>query len=259
MFGAHHFPFYAEMSGVRIEFRKEEGFSRYIRESPGARVEKVISVTEGDLVINPVEPVHYPKDVTPYLEIHFKPLVIAPVSGKTIYLRFPLEIGILLRSEEEYDLLDLFSDSPLKYSLYGPPDGGIITRWCESPVQLGTPDVETSENGILELSINNQSHDWIEVSRTILDSAYMQIFYGKFVSMAAEMEVFSTQVAETRVVRKPLAPGQSLSIPVYSAKKVFFAEMVAQTLPFYSAGRALVSEKKGFLMEYGLGDSDGGR
>jgi hypothetical protein len=258
VFGAHHFPFLAEMPGVRIEIRKEEGFSRYIRESPGAKVEKVISVTEGDLVINPVEPVHYPKEVTPYLEVHFRPIVIAPVSVKTIYLRFPLEIGVMLRSDDEYDLLDLFSGNPLKYSLYGPPDGGVVTRWCESPIMQAIPPEEPTDTGILELSIENQSHDWIEVSRTILDSAFMHIFYGKFVSMAAEMEVFSTQVAETRVMKKPLGPGQSLSIPVYSAKKVFFAEIVAQTLPFYSAGRALVSERKGFLMEYGLGDSDGG-
>ncbi|MDD1720117.1 MAG: DUF432 domain-containing protein [Methanoregulaceae archaeon] len=253
VFGSHPFPFEYRGGSITIATRMAEGFARYERTCRGDRLEKILAGSGCPLTINPVEPVKLPKEITSYLEVHFPAVIIGPGGGKVLYLTFPIDIGVFLKGKEDYSLLDLFSLVPQKYSLYGPPDGGVVTRYFESDVHPDIPVVDPLVSGVLELSLKNQARDWIEVSRVVLDSIGMTIYYGGYASIAAGMEIFSSSVAETQVTRKLLAEGQQPGVPASSAKKVTVASMFG-SFPLYTAGKALVSEKKGYLMEYGLGD-----
>lgn len=254
VFGPHPFPYLFRSDEIEIVIGEKGGLFHYERTCCGRRLDKIIADTEGTIVINPVEPVKLPREVTAFLEVHFPAVLVGPGSEKAFFLTFPIEIGVFLKGRDDYSLLDVFSTVPQKYSLYGPPDGGVITRYHESTIQTTVPAVDPLRDGVLGLVFRNQSRDWIEVSRVVLDSAGMVVYYGPFTSISAEIDLFSGMVAETRVVRRPLDERQQPGVAASSAKKVRIAAMV-ESIPLYSAGKALVVEKKGYLMEYGLGDS----
>jgi hypothetical protein len=238
---------------ISIEIGRDNRHLTYKRVCRGESAERTIASENGSVIINPVEPLNLPKEVTRYLEVHFNPIFVEPETTQQLYLTFPVEIGVFIQAKEDFDLIDVFSLAKPKYSLYGPPDYGCVTRWHESAIHPDIPDTDPLREGVLDLTIVNEGRTWIEVSRAVFVNAGMAIWYGDYVSMSARMEVFSNIVAETRVQSKPGKPGWTRSLPAYSAKKVSAVEMVNQ-IPFYSAKKVFVPEKIGFLMEFGLGD-----
>ncbi len=127
-----------------------------------------------------------------------------------------------------------------KYSLYGPPDYGRVTRWHESPIYPGLPKTDPLREGVLDLTLINKGKTWIEVSRAVFVNTGMTIWYGDYVLMSARMELYSNMVAETKILSTPGKNGMTRSISAYSARKVPVVEVVP--------------EKVEFLMEFGLGD-----
>lgn len=170
------------------------------------------------------------------LEFHFVPVVVSPGATLTLYLKFPVEIGVFVGGESSYSLLDVFTLAKAKYSLYGTPEKGFITRHVECEARESIPPVRTLEEGIMRLAIKNSGKDWIEVSRAVFDGSSMRLFFGDTVAMAGEMEVFSRLVAETRVLADPPVGGMKPALRVYPTKK------------------SLIPEKLFFMMEYGVGD-----
>nr|WP_245249533.1 DUF432 domain-containing protein [Methanolinea mesophila] len=199
-----------------------------------SRVEKILGNDEKSLLINPVEPINLPVPLCKHLEIAFPAIVLRPGTERKVYLTFPVEIGVFLGAEGDYDILDLFSFAPVKFSLYGTPNAGIITRWYYSRVGGSPPAPDRHREGVLELTLKNRSADYIEVSRTIFERSEMRIFYGEIAAMAAVMEIYSHVVAQTRFPPRAPFPGLTESLPLYSAQKI------------------PVVQHKGFLMEHGV-------
>lgn len=208
----------------------------YQRECGDVRAEKIIVSAGPILVIQPVEPVNLPKEVTRFLEIVFEPLVIEPESEQTVYLTFPLEIGVFVAKEDEYQLIDVFSQCFPKYSLYGSPENGVITRYHRSRVFFTPPDPDPAREGILNLMIRNTSRGWVEVSRAVFEGYSMPIFYDRTAAMTGEMVLFSKTIAETRLLEKPPRPAMTPAIPAIRARKILLVDV----------------EKKSFLMEHGV-------
>jgi hypothetical protein len=197
-------------------------------------LEKILPVGVGSIIINPVEPVNLPLPLTQYLEIGFPGLVILPRSEREIFLTFPLEIGVFFEAAGFLHVLDIFSNVPAKFSLYGTPAAGQITRWHRSGVWEQAPAVDRFSLGILALTLRNLSADTVEVTRTVLDSGSMHLFYGEHVAMAAVMEIYSPVIARTIVRETPLSTGLERCLELYAARKIPSAH-----------GR-------GHLMEYGV-------
>lgn len=252
MYGTYDYSCHITGEEISIEVQRSTRYLTYRRVCRGEPLSRTIASDNGSIIINPVEPLNLPKEVTRYLEIHFDPIFVEPESTRQLYLTFPVEIGVFIRAKEDYDLLDVFSLTMPKYSLYGPPDHGCITRWHESRVYPDIPETDPLREGVLELTLINEGRTWIDVSRAVFVNAGMTLWFGDYVAMSARMELFSNIVAETRVLATE-KHGMKRSLPAYSAKKVSVVEMVNQ-IPFYSARKAFIPEKKGFLMEYGLGD-----
>lgn len=225
---------------ISIDVERTSRYLTYRRVCRGESAERTIASEKGSIIINPVEPLNLPKKVTRYLEIHFNPIFVEPETTRQLYLTFPVEIGVFIRAKEDNDLLDVFSPVLPKYSLYGPPDYGRVTRWHESSIYPDVPKTDPLREGVLDLTLVNEGKTWIEVSRAVFVNAGMTIWYGDYVLMSAKMELYSNMVAETKILSTPGKNGMTRSIPAYSARKVSVVEMVP--------------EKVVFLMEFGLGD-----
>jgi len=253
VYGTYDYSCHIKEGEISIDVERSARYLTYKRICRGESAERTIASDNGSIIINPVEPLNLPKEVTRYLELHFNSIFVEPETTHQLYLTFPVEIGVFIQAKEDHDLLDVFSLSKPKYSLYGPPDNGCVTRWHESPVHTVIPATDPLREGVLDLTIVNKGRTWIEVSRAVFVNAGMTLWYGDYVTMSARMEIFSNIVAETKVLFTPEKSGMVRSLPAYSAKKVSVVEMVNQ-IPFYSAKRVFVPEKTGFLMEFGLGD-----
>jgi hypothetical protein len=225
---------------ISIDVERSSRYLTYRRVCRGESAERTIASEIGSIIINPVEPLNLPKEVTRYLEIHFKPIFVEPETTRQLYLTFPIEIGVFIRAKEDNDLLDVFSPVSPKYSLYGPPDYGRVTRWHESPIYPGLPKTDPLREGVLDLTLINKGKTWIEVSRAVFVNTGMTIWYGDYVLMSARMELYSNMVAETKILSTSGKNGMTRSISAYSARKVPVVEVVP--------------EKVEFLMEFGLGD-----
>jgi len=165
--------------------------------------------------------------------VEFTPMVIEPGAARTVYLKFPVEIGVFLESEKGIEVLDVFGTGTQKYTLYGPPTSGVIARWYRSAVYPEIPPVERFSEGIMEFSIQNASHEWAEVSSVVFDSVDMKIYYNDIVTTTATMRILSPAMAETDFIDAPLIPGMTRSIELYKARKIPVLD-------------------RGYLMEWGL-------
>ncbi|ADB58299.1 DUF432 domain-containing protein [Archaeoglobus profundus] len=187
----------------------------------------------GKIILNPVEPVNLPKNITSLIEIEFKEkVVVGPRSKLTIYVTFPIEIGVFVVSDSSLNVLDVFTLNSLKYTLYGTPGRGVICRYWLSDIYTSPPRLDCLREGIIELEISNSSDNWVEVGKTVLDVYSMKIYYddSRVVSKAV-MNVTSRGVAETQFLDGNY--NMKKAIEIYVAKKL-------QVL------------KRSFVMEWGL-------
>jgi len=235
LFGAYDFPFRYESDPLSLAIEEDGGFLRYSRRCCGTTVRKILGTRQGRAVISPVEPINLPQEVTPYLEVRFTPVACEPDSVQTLYLTFPVEIGVFLEARGSYDVLDIFTLTSPKYSLYGTPVEGIITRYHESDVFPGIPEIDLVREGVLSLTIRNSSRGWVEVSRVVMDCSGFVLFCGDMVSLTARMEVLSRDLADVRIGDQPLCEGMFPATLLARARMRFIPE----TLPF--------------MMEYGVG------
>ncbi|HEU17190.1 MAG TPA: DUF432 domain-containing protein, partial [Methanolinea sp.] len=114
---------------------------------------------------------------------------------------------------------------------------GVITRHVETKVFDSIPNVENPlATGVMELTMKNSSRTWVEVTRAVFDNISLNIFYGDFVAMKGQMEIFSKSVAETTTITRPLQEGMKASIQLFVARQIS------------------LSERHQFMMEHGVGD-----
>lgn len=221
MYGTYRYPCAIEEESVSIEVVEEDGLFVYRRICGDETREFVISPKEGELVINPVEPVNIPKNITRFLEIEFDNIVMSPESEDIFYLTFPVEIGVFLKTGKNVSLLDVFSQAVNKYSLYGSPKAGEIVRWHKSPVYRKMPEIDNLQEGIMSLKIINPEREIVEVSKGVFDSYGMKIFYNDwYVTMSAEIRVLPRKEAETRFFNTPVVAGTDKTIELYYGRDI---------------------------------------
>lgn len=222
MYGQHKVPLKFEQDGVSISFGKSEGLFIYRRSEPGEEVESIILEAPEKIIINPVEPCNLPKKVSHHLLIEFsRPVVIGPSGDETIYLNFPVEIGVFLSRKRATDLIDTFSLNKQKFTLYGSPRGGSICKYWRSEVFEKVPAVEPLLEGVLALRITSAADSWVTIRRIVLDAYGMKIrFTQDMVATKAEMKVISEGNAETVFVETALHQGMQKSVELFRLSKL---------------------------------------
>ncbi|UCG68731.1 MAG: DUF432 domain-containing protein [Thermoplasmata archaeon] len=235
MFGFHAVPSKIENEDILITVEKKGDNLIYKREFSGETIEKILLTKSNKIHVNPIEPLHKPRELTPYLLIKPEnPIVIEPKVKRIIYLKFPIEIGIFISGLEEFKVLDILTLVKQKFTLYGEVRGGIICKFWESEVYDSVPSINPHKEGVIELTINNTTGRWHEITQPVFNAYGMKIYYGnKTVSMRATMKIYTGGIGETEFFDSPIYKGMSKSLELYTARKI-----------------PVVSTK--FIMEWGL-------
>ena len=230
MYGTFRIPVEFVSGDLSLSVKEIDQDYRYVRQSGGERVEKILTSHDETVIINPVEPVNLPDGLTRYLELEFEPVVLQPGSRSVFFLKFPVEIGVFLKKGDLYDVLDIISLVRTKYSLYGLPENGILTRWYRSPIYRSIPETDKFREGVMQLTMVNSGTNWIEVSRAVFESTGMHLFYGNFVAMNATMEIFNPKLAVTRFSKQPFSGGMTPSLDLYVARNIPIVKQSRQVM-----------------------------
>lgn len=226
MYGMHKIPLSLNDNGISISIDGKDGGFQYIRKTGEETMEKSILVKDCSILINPVEPLHTPKDLTPYFLIEFgKKLVIEPKGNNRIYVKFPAEIGIFAsrseKSTKDFRIIDVFSTDPGKYSLYGDIRSGILCKYYKSDVFMSRPSLNPLLEGMIELNISNKSDRWAEVSKVVLNAYLMKIYYSKDkMGMKASMTILDGDTAETTISDSPFEKGMKKAVEHYVSRGI---------------------------------------
>lgn len=257
VFGTYPEVFSCGGPGVILSMDQEGDFHLYRWVGAGEEVEKRVVVSGAKVTVCPVVPFNFPREVTRFLECRFLRVALEPLGRATIQITFPVEIGVFIESRGDVDLLDIFSLAKAKYSLYGPPDAGVLTRWHASRViREGDAPPDYMLEGLLTFTLYNSANTWVQVSRAVFDGMWMRIFYDATrVVMTGTLKVFSGQVAETSLSEEPPDPGLNLSVPLYSTRSLYTTKniLIVEKKGEQSTRHTFLTEKKPLLMEYGLG------
>ncbi|WP_165394724.1 DUF432 domain-containing protein [Methanofollis fontis] len=220
MYGTYGFAFHIEKDGFSIEVNQENGIYVYRRSLDGSSAERKLVSSGGRVIVNPVEPLNLPREVSRHLIVEFEPVSIEPGAQETVYLTFPIEVAVFVAAKGNYEVLDIFSWNRQKYTLYGSPDRGLIARWWGSQVAFSPPLVDPRREGLLSLTITNATNAWVDVSRVVLEGYGMKIFYDDSASIRAWMRISSSMVAETGCHDAPYRDGQRKSLELYTARSI---------------------------------------
>ena len=235
MFGHYNVPLSIAQEGISLSVQKDGKNLIYKRDCLGEQFEKHILAGKGKILLNPVEPVNRPKALTSYLLIEFeKALLSKPKETRTIFLRFPLEIGVYISTDTDFEILDIFTLTKQKFTLYGDPRNGVICKYWKSPVYSTIPSLSTLQEGLIDLAVTNTNSHWIELTKAVFNAYGMKLYYNnKTVSMKANINIKTKDTAETEFIDTPLQKGMKKSLEIYASRKI-----------------SIVKPK--FIMEFGL-------
>jgi hypothetical protein len=243
VFGEFSPPYSFEGDGLSLSLDMKEGHYLYRRDLAGNLVEKAISVGLSRLLVHPVEPFYTGSEAAGHLELEFPPLIIEAGATETIFLTFPVEIGIFVEGIRDTEILDAFSIGPPKFSLYGTPHRGFITRFARSGRHRDLPPVNGAREGVLKLTVRNMLTEWATVSRVVLDSPEMHLYSSDFAGLVAVMRITGRGLAEVTGIDRGLKGGMSRAHDFFTARRI---------LRLDTAPRLPGMERKGFMMESGF-------
>jgi hypothetical protein len=226
LFGYHEIPLKISQEGFSISAEPVDEIVVYRRECSQEKVDKALLVTDAQLLLNPVEPLNTPKEITPHLLIEFdKMLAVEPKARRRIFLTFPVEIGVFISTKRENENLDVFSFQRQKFTLYGDPRTGVICKYWKSGIFSTPPAADPLREGILRLTITNTSGNWTEVTKAVFNAYAMKIYYNDdMVSMKATMKILGPHMAETNFMDSPLKKNMTNSLELYIARKLAVTE-----------------------------------
>lgn len=235
MYGEYSIPMSIERDGLKITIERDGNSLLYRRDCLEEKVEKRLLAGDGKVLLNPVEPLNRPKVLTPHLLVAFeKSLVVEPRISEKIFVTFPIEIGVYISTNKEFQLIDVFTFTRPKFTVYGDPRNGVLCKYWESGIHSSMPSTDPFHEGLIELNISNAIAVWIEITKSIFNANGMKIYYNdRMVTMKADMKIRAGNIAETEFTDAPLEHGMTNSLEIYTARRL-----------------SVTSPK--FIMEYGL-------
>lgn len=222
MFGYHDSPVKIEKDDIFISFQKKKDELLYKRTCNGEKVDKILLTESKKVLINPIEPLHKPKELTPYLLIELeRPIVVEPKSTKKVFLTFPIEIGVFILGREEFKVLDILTLAGQKLTLYGEVRGGFICKHWRSEAYTAIPSLDPQREGVMELTISNTTPRWHEITQPVFNAYGMKIYYNEnMVTLRANMRIYTGGIGEIEFYDSPFYKGMNKSIEQYTAKRI---------------------------------------
>lgn len=200
MYGDYEPPFSIKENKLSIEVEKIEKLWTYRRTLEPDTVEKFILGDGKHIIINPIEPLNTPKEITTNLLIEFeKVLLLSGGAKKKIFLTFPIEIGIFIadKGNKNIQLLDVFTLASQKFTLYGPVSNGVVCKHWKSGIYSVPPSINPLIEGVMELTLRNTTSDWASITKAVFSAYGMKLYYNIDVLMKARMNIRSKSTADT--------------------------------------------------------------
>jgi hypothetical protein len=148
-------------------------------------------------------------------------LLLPPKGSKTIFLKFPVEIGVILTKGNSNRIIDVFTEIYPKYALYGDLKEGILCRYFGSDVHVKPPKADSSMEGIAKVVIKNNTVAWREVSKLVFNGRMMKLYYSKdLVSFSASARILDDEKVETKFSDKPWKKGQTKSFEMITQRSL---------------------------------------
>jgi len=216
-------PLRISKDGIHLHIAKDGNNLRYERTSSTESIEKILLTKDCGIIINPIEAQKLNKQVSQYLLIEFeKSVFVGPKDTTSIYLTFPVEIGVFISGRKNYELLDSFTLAKQKYTLYGDPRNGVICKYHKSPVLTSIPNnLNRLINGVMKLKLINTTDEWVEVTKSIFDTHEMKVYFdANLVSMKANMKILTQKIAETEFVNSGLKKGMKKALEVFEPMRI---------------------------------------
>lgn len=235
MFGEYDIPVNIEQNNLSISVQKEDERIIYRRTCLEEKTEKNLLINNGKIILNPVEPLNKPKSLTTYLLIKLeKALVLEPKSSKKFFIKFPIEIGVYLSNSLDLQVLDVFTLTKPKFTVYGDPRNGVLCKHWESDIYASVPSMDPLYEGVIQLKIENTNPDWVEITKAVFNAYGMKIYYNdRMAAMKAIMRIRSGGIADTDFRDSPIEEGMTNALEIYTARKLSITS-------------------KEFVMEFGL-------
>lgn len=219
--GPHKLPVALDLAGVSIVIEKVGNGHLYKRVGAGGSAEKTVLADKGSLLLSPVEPLHKPTEISTHILIEFeKTVVIEPRTNREIMVTFPLELACILdRRRVGEHVLDIFTFSCPKFTLYGKVKDGMVCKYWKSAIYSSVPMVNPLEMGIMKIVIQNSTGRWAEINRAVFSAYGMKIYFNpKLVSLNATMKINSEITADTNFNDQPLQPGMHKAMERFSSR-----------------------------------------
>jgi uncharacterized protein len=207
MYGYYDPPFSVEKEGICISVEKTGDRWVYRRTFGKDEVEKLILGDGKRIIVNPVEPLNTPKEITPNMLIEFeKTLLLAGGEKKRIFVTFPVEIGVFIseNGNKNLQLLDVLSLAKQKFTLYGEVSNGVVCKHWKSRLYSDFPSLNPLQEGVMELTLRNNSSDWASISKAVFSAYGMKLYYDGDVFMKARMDILNRNTAETGFEMQPI-------------------------------------------------------
>jgi uncharacterized protein len=221
VFGSFEPPLSITMDDLSLSMVTEDGTVSYTREQGKELVEKTLLSEKCRIMIHPVEPVNLPRNITSYLLVEFdRPLMVPPRSSSLVYLTFPVEIGVFVAGGKEVDVVDIFSFVRPKFTQYGDLTRGYICRYWRSAVTTQIPETDPLKDGVLHLEVSNPTQEWVELTKVVLNTYEMKIFFADdLVSAKAVTRILKEGMAEADFIDSPTRKGMEHSIELFKSRK----------------------------------------
>lgn len=207
---------------LSISLEREGPALLYQRECAGEAVNKTILSGAGRLLLNPVEPVNKPREITQFFLVELeRSLTVGPREQNEVMVTFPVEIAaIYMPDDQAFTILDIFSLAKPKYTLYGNPRNGLICRYWKSRIYTAIPSPNPLLEGVMGINIRNTTSRWIELTKAVFSAQDMHIFYNRDVVFAAAyLKINSETTAETGFDNIPLHKGMEKSLELFASRK----------------------------------------
>lgn len=132
-----------------------------------------------------------------------------------------MEIGVFISDKAgNHEVIDTFTYSKIKFTLYGSHNQGLICRYWESDVFTELPQTDILYEGYIELDIINDSSHMMEVTKAVFNAYGMKIYYGdKRLGMKASMRIINKLLAETDFSTYPTTSRFKRSMELYTSRK----------------------------------------
>ncbi len=240
-------------SFLRIDRIGDNIFKIHV-ETPYSSEDLIVPVDrEEEIRFYPVLPIHSPKLITTYILYSlFTPIIVNSRDKVTFTLETLLEIGVALYSHSKrtsVNYIYFLPPEPMKYALYGPPEGGVIARLNPTRVHVEDPRNITAPDyrALTKVSIYNYSDEVVRIEKLLVNASQMNIYYDDYdraYTNELEVGIVSRKKGHILATRRVPLPGLNKSIDPLTYSTRFLEPLV----PI----EGLYRDEKKTIMQYGF-------